>query len=95
MYPVNYEDCFILDSLDRGEKIMVIARRLHLTQPAISQRLRKLEDHYGELAVKYGRCKRLTPKGKEIAKVAREILDKYNEIKELVKDQPTQFMDQI
>jgi len=61
------------------------AQVLHLTQPAVSMQLKKLQDQFEiPLTEVIGRKLYITPFGEEIAKIIRSILEKMNQIKEQV-----------
>ncbi|PPJ22614.1 LysR family transcriptional regulator [Nocardia nova] len=55
------------------------ATHLHLTQGAVSQHVRRLEDAVGrQLVQRHGRGSRFTPDGDELLAVARQILDLHD-----------------
>ncbi|AHH21485.1 putative transcriptional regulator, LysR family [Nocardia nova SH22a] len=56
------------------------ATHLHLTQGAVSQHVRRLEDAVGrQLVQRHGRGSRFTPDGDELLAVARRILDLHDD----------------
>jgi DNA-binding transcriptional LysR family regulator len=58
-------------------------RRLHLTQPAISQTIEGLERHFGvRLFIRQGRVARLTEEGQVLEPVARELLSAASRLEE-------------
>lgn len=62
------------------------ARRLHLTQPPLSRRIRSLEDELGvPLFEREARGMRLTPAGELLLPYARRILDAVREAGEAVR----------
>jgi DNA-binding transcriptional LysR family regulator len=69
---LDIDDLRILRFLLQGLTVTEIARRNFVTQPAISQRLRKMEWVFGseKLVFKSGRSALLGIKGKEIAQRA-------------------------
>ena len=65
-------DLYMLSLLDQGLSLTDVARKLHLTQPAISQRLSRLNYILGTyLHEKVGRGIQLTPAGKKLAVASR------------------------
>lgn len=61
------------------------AEVLHLTQPAVSMQLKKLQDQFEiPLTEVIGRKLYITPFGEEIAKIIQSILEKMKQIKEQV-----------
>ena len=64
---LDFDDLLLLKHLLEGESLTSIARNLCVTQPAISQRMRKLEWIYGiEILERFGRSVRLTGTGRAI-----------------------------
>jgi len=60
------------------------AKRLGISQPAVSKHIAKLEEELGcALFVRYDKSIILTEKGEQLLKIARSILDKYSEIDSL------------
>jgi DNA-binding transcriptional LysR family regulator len=65
------------------------ARRLHLTQPPLSRRIRSLEDELGvALFEREARGMRLTQAGERLLPHARQILAAVREAAVVVQDQP-------
>ena len=65
------------------ENFSETARRLHLSQPAVSQRIHSLERHLGiRLFQRSGRSVELTNAGKVLLPMARELLDAMRQIEE-------------
>jgi DNA-binding transcriptional LysR family regulator len=62
------------------------ARRLHLSQPAVSQQIRSLENHLGvELFLRSGRGVALADAGEVLLPLARELLDLSHRIEETMR----------
>jgi DNA-binding transcriptional LysR family regulator len=63
------------------------AKRLHLSQPPLSQQIKKFEDELGaQLFTRNKRSVSLTPAGKALLGEAREILSRIEEIKDYIRD---------
>lgn len=79
LYDLDLKDLAILTFLLDDIKLRSIAREIFLTPPAVSHRLRRLEETFGvELLVRRpgsAALKTLTPEGVEIATVAKRALD--------------------
>jgi len=68
------------------ENFSKAARRLHLSQPAVSQHIRSLESYLGvQLFQRTGRGVTLTDEGRVLLKMARELLNFARHIEETVK----------
>jgi DNA-binding transcriptional LysR family regulator len=51
------------------------AERLHLSQPAVSQKIKSLEEHFGvDLFLRYGRAVRLCEAGEALLPLARQVM---------------------
>lgn len=76
----------ILDALQRGGSLAAAAEALHLTQPALSHAIRKLEQHY-ELRVweRDGRRLRLTQAGNYLLQLGGQILPLMQQADETLK----------
>ncbi len=73
MFSLNELDIF-LTAADLGN-FSETARRLHISQPAVSQAISSLEKHFGmELFLRHGRSVRLTEAGQALKPMARELL---------------------
>lgn len=78
---LDFDDLLILRYLLQGETLSASARLLGLTQPAVTQRVRKIESVVGiHLLEKHGRHARLTPFGERIARKMRDVLDLLEEV---------------
>lgn len=70
---LDIDDLFILGILAEGQTMSGVAKILNLTQPAISQRVKKIKSFLNcEILAKKGVSCVLTARGMEIAKAARE-----------------------
>ena len=68
------------------ENFSKAARRLHLSQPAVSQQIRSLENYLGaELFLRSGRGATLSDAGKVLLPMARELLDLSRRIEETMR----------
>lgn len=67
------------------------AELLHITQSAVSQRIKFLEEHFGQqLLDRSGQRLALTPAGQVVFSKARDILDKEKELLNCLQDQAVQ-----
>lgn len=72
---LDFDDLFLLSHLLDGSTIAATAKQLGLTQPAITQRVRKIERVFDEAILqKAGRHVRLTPAGRAICVKAADAL---------------------
>ncbi len=72
---LDFDDLFLLSHLLSGKTIAATARQLGLTQPAVTQRVRKIERAFEEqILQKVGRHVRLTHEGLAICHRASEAL---------------------
>jgi len=72
---LDFDDLFLLSHLLEGATIAATARQLGLTQPAITQRVRKIERVFGEpILQKAGRHVRLTKAGRAVCVKATDAL---------------------
>lgn len=72
---LDFDDLFLLKTLLTGATIADTARQLGLTQPAVTQRMRKIERVFADgLLQKVGRHVRLTAAGRAICQRAAEAL---------------------
>jgi LysR family transcriptional regulator, nod-box dependent transcriptional activator len=65
----------VLDELIQEKSVSAVARRLNLSQPAISGSLNRLREYFGDdLLVPSGRTMLLTPKAEELREPVRDAL---------------------
>lgn len=73
----------VFESVARHLSYSRAAEELHLTQPAVSTQVRKLEDHAGlPLLEQLGKKVHLTPAGSQMLISSREIIQKFKEAEE-------------
>lgn len=73
---LDFDDLFLLTCLGQGLTLAATAKQLSLTQPAITQRSRKIEKVFGRaIFQKAGRNVRLTKDGVDICRTAQEALE--------------------
>ena len=78
---LDFDDLYLLQSLQEGLTVAATAKVLGLTQPAVTQRLRKIERVFAEpLIERVGRYVRLTSEGRAICAKAAEALALMHEI---------------
>jgi predicted transcriptional regulator len=72
---LDMDDLILLGNLLHGDTLAASARKLGVTQPAITQRIRKIEGVFGDnLLVKSGRSLKLTNKGRAVCIKASEAM---------------------
>jgi DNA-binding transcriptional LysR family regulator len=72
---LDVDDFIVLALLGSGVSVTEIGRKLHITQPAISQRLAKMKDFLGvPLVIRSGRGVVLTAYGRFLSNSAKDIL---------------------
>jgi len=75
----------VFESVARHLSYSRAAEELHLTQPAVSTQVRKLEDHAGlALFEQLGKKVHLTPAGAQMLQCSREIIQKFKEAEEIM-----------
>src|SRR5262245_2951768 len=75
LYELDLNLLLALDALLHEQGVTPAARRLHVSQPAISNTLRRLREHFAdELLVRVGRRMVLTPFGASLREPIRENL---------------------
>ncbi|GAB4073829.1 LysR family transcriptional regulator [Barrientosiimonas marina] len=80
---MKLQDWEILDALFATENITQAARRLFLSQPTLTSRIRSLEDYYGvTLIIRKQRGITFTPEGEVLARHARKMLSEQVHIEE-------------
>ena len=78
---LNFDDLFLLQLLLDGSTITATAQRLGLTQPAVTQRLRKIEGIFGtRLMQRAGRRVRLTDDGRALCERASGAISLMGEV---------------
>lgn len=78
----------VFEAVARNMSFSRAAEELHLTQPAVSSQVKKLEDHVGlELFEQLGKKIHLTPAGAEMLRSSRVIIQHFKEVEETM----TQF----
>lgn len=78
---LNFDDLFLLQLLLDGSTITATAQRLGLTQPAVTQRLRKIENIFGcRLMQRAGRRVRLTEEGRALCNRASGAISLMGEV---------------
>ncbi len=78
---LNFDDMYLLHELLEGKTITTAAKNLGLSQPAATQRLRKMEQVFGfALVAKVGRNIKLTVEGKLLCQKARDVLSLMGEL---------------
>ncbi len=90
MPQLNYKHLLYFWTVAREGSIMRACKQLHLTQPAISAQLRKLEQQLGEpLFARTGRGLTLTESGRMAYRYAEEIFSLGRELTETLHGRPT------
>jgi len=75
----------ILSQIHSSGTLTEAARELHLTQPALTHAIRKLEDQIGtRIWVKEGRKLKLTPSGELLLELATDILPRFEHTESLL-----------
>ncbi|HYE38578.1 MAG TPA: LysR family transcriptional regulator [Ramlibacter sp.] len=75
----------VFEAVARHRSFSRAADELHLTQPAVSTQVRKLEDHAGlPLFEQLGKKIHLTPAGAQMLQCSREIIQKFQEAEEVM-----------
>src|SRR5690625_4468025 len=75
----NYE---LLLQLEKIGTVRGTAKAILISQPAVSQRLKFIEEYFGEqIFIRTSKRLKLTPSGEMILKHAQEVVDKEREIK--------------
>lgn len=78
---LNFDDLFLLQLLLDGSTVTATAQRLGLTQPAVTQRLRKIEGIFGcKLMQRAGRRVRLTDEGRALCERASGAINLMGEV---------------
>ncbi len=73
----------LLMSADLGS-VSIAARRLYLTQPALTQHIRSLEEQFGvKLLRRVGNAMELTPEGKRLYDASKSLIASFEGLKEI------------
>jgi DNA-binding transcriptional LysR family regulator len=84
---VDYRDWEILKVLYSQKNLTKSARLLFITQPALTNRLKNMQEEFGvKIVTRESRGVHFTPQGEYLVHCADEVLSKYNEIKEHVRN---------
>jgi DNA-binding transcriptional LysR family regulator len=80
---INIDDLFVFIQAAECCNFSETGRNLHLSQPAISQKIHNLQKHFGtKLFVRDGRSMRLTEAGQALKPLARELLSSIRHLDE-------------
>ncbi len=78
---INLADLRFIDALGRTGSLSATARLLNVTPPALSMRLKRLEEELGvRLVARAARRMRLTSEGENLASEARQIIGRVDEL---------------
>ena len=79
---MKIEDYELLLHLERIGTVRGTAKAVLISQPAVSQRLKFIEDYFGEqIFIRTSKRLKLTPSGELILKHAKEVVEREREIK--------------
>lgn len=82
---MDERDWLVLQTLYQEKNITNTAKILHISQPALTNRLKSMENHFGVMIVhRNWRGVQFTPQGEYLAKSAHEMLLRSQKIKETV-----------
>lgn len=85
---LNVDDFMILRFLHEGISVTAIGQRMGLSQPAVTQRIRKMEEAFGQkILEKEGRGVRLTGEGERVARKAIKALTAFEGSAEIKGDE--------
>jgi len=80
---LNINDLFVFLEAATCNNYSQTARNLSFSQPAISQKIKSLEDRFGvELFQRQGHSMKLTPAGKTLQTLAQDLVSKSHELEE-------------
>jgi DNA-binding transcriptional LysR family regulator len=80
---LNADDLVVFIAAAECNNFSEAGRKLHLTQPAISQKIAGLEDRFGvKLFVRHGRTMRLTEAGQVLEPLAKELIGLTRRVEE-------------
>lgn len=82
---MDERDWIVLETLYQEKNITNTAKILHISQPALTNRLKTMETHFGvKIVNRNWRGVQFTPQGEYLAKSAHEILLRIQKVKETV-----------
>jgi len=82
---MSYQDWMMLTTLYATENITQAAEQLFVSQPTLTSRIKRLEDHYGvPIIIRKRRGITFTPEGEELALFARQMLREQQAITEKI-----------
>ena len=88
---MNYQDWEMLAALYSTENITKAAEHLFLSQPTLTSRIQKLEEHYGvQLILRKRRGVTFTPEGEHLAQHAQNMLREQRKIEEKINNMKNQ-----
>src|SRR5699024_12732977 len=79
---MKIDDYDLLLKLNEIGTIRGTAKVILISQPAVSQRLKFIEDYFGEIIfIRTSKCLKVTPSGEIILKHAKEVVERERNIK--------------
>lgn len=82
---MDLRDCTLLLTLFREKNITKVAEQLFISQPAITYRLKQIEDQFqSKLVNRTNKGVVFTPEGDHVVKFAQKMLDEFSETKDYV-----------
>ncbi|MBP2077050.1 LysR family transcriptional regulator [Oceanobacillus polygoni] len=88
---MNHQDWEMLAALYSTENITKAAEQLFLSQPTLTSRMQKLEEHYGiKLIIRKRRGVTFTPEGEQLAQHAQNMLREQRKIEEKIHNMKNQ-----
>lgn len=81
---MNFRDCEYLIAVDNLKSFQKAAKKCFISQPALSQQIKKIENQLGfEIFERSRKSVITTDKGNRVIKCAKSIITSFNEIKEI------------